>query len=126
MNYKLLVILIFSSAVVWNCSSSGKKISPKSDKITPHTAIRKLEIDMIKVGDILVKVEAVMGKPTEKTSDPQGTIMTWWLVEEEGIDESAPEQYRSLKEKPSDTSGHKFLKVIIDPKNKVTSKDFSL
>ncbi|WP_411823621.1 LIC13410 family lipoprotein [Leptospira sp. 'Mane'] len=110
-----LVLLTFVSC------SSGNKVTSDSSKVHPHTALRKLEIDMIKVGDSLVKTEAVLGKPTEKSSDPAGTVQVWWLAE----DKNVPEQYYTLKEKPEETDG-KFIKLIFDAKNKITSKDFKL
>jgi hypothetical protein len=81
-----------------------------------------LEIDLIKVGDSLVKTEAVLGKPTEKSSDPAGTVMTWYFVE----DIDVAEQYYTLKEKPAQAETNKFVKLTLDPKNKITAKDFKL
>jgi len=112
----ILVILTFVAC------SSGNKVSSTSTKIHPHTALRKLEIDLIKVGDSLVKTEAVLGKSTEKSSDPAGTVMVWYLVE----DIEVPEQYYTLKEKPAQAEIGKFIKLIFDPKNKITAKDFKL
>jgi len=102
--------------------SSGNKVSSTSTKIHPHTALRKLEIDLIKVGDSLVKTEALLGKSTEKSSDPAGTVMVWYLVE----DIEVPEQYYTLKDKPQATEINKFVKLTFDPKNKITAKDFKL
>jgi hypothetical protein len=102
--------------------SSGDKVSSTSTKIHPHTALRKLEIDLIKVGDSLVKTEALLGKSTEKSSDPAGTVMTWYFVE----DIDVPEQYYTLKESPAASEKNKFVKLTFDPKNKITAKDFKL
>jgi hypothetical protein len=102
--------------------SSTTKVPSNSNKIHPHTALRKMEIDLIKVGDSLVKTEALLGKPTEKSSDPSGTIMTWFFAE----DIEVPEQYYTLKEKPADSEKNKFVKLVFDPKNKITAKDFKL
>ena len=77
---------------------------------------------MIKVGDNLVKTEAVVGKPTEKSSDPSGTVMVWYFAE----DQEVPEQYYTLKEKPEKPETYKFLKLTFDLKNKITAKDFKL
>lgn len=112
----LLVIFTFVA-----CASSNK-VSSNSTKIHPHTALRKLEIDLIKVGDSLVKTEAVLGKSTEKSSDPSGTVMVWYFVE----DIEVPEQYYTLKEKPAAAETNKFVKLTFDPKNKITAKDFKL
>jgi len=112
----ILVILTFVGC------SSGNKVTSTSTKIHPHTALRKLEIDLIKVGDNWVKTEALVGKPTEKSSDPTGSVMTWYFAE----DLDVPEQYYTLKEKPAQPETFKFLKLTFDPKNKITAKDFKL
>ncbi len=77
---------------------------------------------MIKVGDNLVRTEAVLGKPTEKSIDPSGSVMVWWFAE----DREVPEQYYTLKEKPTGADADKFVKLTFDPKNKITAKDFKL
>ncbi|MCU0825743.1 MAG: hypothetical protein MUF77_14030 [Leptospira sp.] len=120
-------ILFLSLSIVLSMfvmCSSPNKVPAGSERVHPHTALRKLEIDMIKVGDGLVKVEAVLGKPTEKSSDPNGTVMTWYLAE----DRDVPEQYYTLKETPAanEIAQFKFVKLVFDPKNKIVSKDFKL
>ncbi|MCW7494341.1 hypothetical protein ND861_16975 [Leptospira sp. 2 VSF19] len=117
---KLLILSTLASVLFLVSCSSGNKVQAGSTKVHPHTALRKLEIDMIKVGDGLVKTEAVLGKSTEKSSDPSGTVMVWYFAE----DRDVPEQYYTLKEKPDTVE--KFLKLTFDAKNKITAKDFKL
>lgn len=112
-------IFVFCLLGFLNCASETK-VTSTSNKIHPHTAIRKLEIDMVKIGDRLVKVEAVLGKPTEKSIDPNGTLMVWYFAE----DKEVPEQYYTLKEKPEKVE--KFLSLTLDAKNNITAKDFKL
>ncbi len=121
---KLFLSLVFAFTITFffaNCSTPTK-VSSSSEKIHPHTGLRKLEIDTVKVGDSLIKAEAVLGKATEKSSDPQGTTLVWWFVEDKDVEE----QYYTLKAKPDDITGLKFLKLIADPKGKITAKDFQL
>lgn len=124
MKRSILILVLGSVLSLLVVCSSPNKVPAGSDRVHPHTALRKLEFDLIKVGDSLVKVEALMGKPTEKSSDPNGTVMTWYFAE----DRDVPEQYYTLKEAPapSEISQFKFLKLVFDPKNKVVSKDFKL
>lgn len=117
-----LILFCLSALFLTNCSTPPNKVSSSSEKIHPHTGLRKLEIDTIKVGDSLIKAEAVLGKSTEKSSDPAGTTLTWWFAEDKDIEE----QYYTFKTKPEDTTGLKFLKLIADPKGKITAKDFQL
>ncbi|MDF3821012.1 hypothetical protein P3G55_13960 [Leptospira sp. 96542] len=120
---RLILFFTFLSVLgLVGACTSPTKVSAGSTKVHPHTALRKLEIDMIKVGDGLVKAEAVLGKPTEKSSDPSGTVMVWYLAE----DREVPEQYYTLKEKPAENEIDKFVKLVFDPKNKITAKDFKL
>lgn len=118
----LFLTLFFVLLAFGACKSASDKVTSTSTKIHPHTALRKLEIDLIKVGDSLVKVEALLGKSTEKSSDPSGTMMVWYLTSDLEVEE----QYYTLKEKPSPAELNKFIKLTIDPKNRITAKDFKL
>jgi hypothetical protein len=113
----LFILLSFQCA-----STSPEKVSAQSPVVHPQSSIRKQEIDMIRVGDSWIKAETVLGKPTEKQSTPQGTTATWWLAEDEDVEEA----YYTLKVKPEVTQGRKFVTVTTDPKNKITIKDFFL
>jgi hypothetical protein len=120
---KQILITIPFLILFWQCASTTpEKVSAQSPVVHPQSSIRKQEIDMIRVGDSWIKAETVLGKPSEKQSTPQGTTATWWLAEDEDVEEA----YYTLKTKPENTVGRKFITITTDPKNKILTKDFLL
>jgi hypothetical protein len=115
-------LILFSLVGFASCSDKSKPGYFFKPATNPNTDLRKLEIDTIRVGDSLVKATAVLGKPTEKVSTQEGTTMIWWFISTDYQEDS----YMTLKEKPKDVEGYKFLKLVFDPKGIITSKEFEL
>lgn len=99
-------------------SGSGSVIRPQTQTNAP---IRKMELDQIRVGDNFIKAQAVLGEPTVKSSNPSGTTATWWFTPADSKD-----AYWTLKDAPHKTEGVKFIKLTVDPKGKITAKDFEI
>jgi len=117
----LLIVTIVTLGAV-DCSRKSKPDYIFRPATNPNTDLRKLEIDQIRIGDTMTKATAVLGKPTEKKATQAGTEMVWWFISTEYQEDS----YQTLKDKPKDIEGVKFLKLIFDPKNVITSKEFDL
>ena len=120
--YLTILLFLFSLVGLAHCSDKSKPGYFFKPATNPNTDLRKLEIDTIRVGDSLVKATAVLGKPTEKTSTQAGTTMIWWFISTDYQEDS----YQTLKDKPKETKGYKFLKLVFDPKGIITSKEFEL
>ncbi|WCL49813.1 hypothetical protein [Leptospira sp. GIMC2001] len=118
----LVLILITTVFLTLDCSRKSKPNYIFRPATNPNTDLRKLEIDMIRIGDSVTKATAVLGKPTEKISTQNGTEMTWWFISTDYQEDS----YQTLKDKPSDIEGVKFLKLIFDPKGIITAKEFEI
>ncbi len=115
---KFILTLVGVLAIVACSTTPSKKVE---EPVNPNTDIRKVELDQIRVGDKLIKVTAILGKPTEKKITPQGTEMIWWLTDA-GYDDG----YKTLARKPADTMDMKFIKLMFDTKDTLVSKDFLL
>jgi hypothetical protein len=105
-------LILFSLVGFASCSDKSKPGYFFKPATNPNTDLRKLEIDTIRV----------LGKPTEKVSTQEGTTMIWWFISTDYQEDS----YMTLKEKPKDVEGYKFLKLVFDPKGIITSKEFEL
>jgi hypothetical protein len=116
------ILIIFAITSFSNCSDKSKPSFFFKPATNPNTDLRKLEIDTIKVGDSLVKATAVLGKPTEKSSTQAGTTMVWWFISSDYQEDS----YLTLRDKPANTEGFKFLKLVFDAKGIITSKEFEI
>ncbi|MBE7410642.1 MAG: outer membrane protein assembly factor BamE [Leptospiraceae bacterium] len=118
----ILPICLFTvlGFVLTQCSSD-KKDTPRP-AVHDNTDLRNIEVDMIKVGDSKVKIQALLGTPTEESNTQNGSVWTWWFISTTYQKNS----YQTLKEKPATTEGAKFIKLTFDPKGKVTQKEFDM
>ncbi|MCC6274417.1 MAG: outer membrane protein assembly factor BamE [Leptospiraceae bacterium] len=100
--------------------SSDKKDTPPA--VHDNTDLRNIEVGMIKEGDSKVKVQALLGTPTEESNTQNGSVWTWWFISTAYQKNS----YQTLKEKPANSQGAKFIKLTFDPKGKVIQKEFDM
>ena len=123
MKRSIIVFLVLFSIVGFaSCSDKSKPGYFFKPATNPNTDLRKLEIDTIRVGDSLVKATAVLGKPTEKSSNQEGTTMIWWFISTDYQEDS----YQTLRDKPKDVESLKFLKLKFDSKGIIISKEFEI
>ena len=107
---------------MWNCSAKPKPIADRP--IRPNTEYRQIEIDMIKEGDKLIKVQALLGEPTTQKNTQDGKLWIWWLRPARGIDGG----YETLAEEPdkSEQKELKFIRLTFDKTNRISKKEYDM
>ena len=115
----ILAVFAMFSLAIYQCSSDKKDTRPA---VHDNTDLSNIVIGMIKEGDTKIKVEALLGTPTEESNTQAGSVWTWWFLSTTYQKNS----YQTLKAKPVSLEGAKFIKLTFDAKGKVTLKEFDM
>lgn len=115
----LFVYLILLMSL--GCSSEQKTVPVSQTQ--DNSEARQLEIDQIKEGDKLIKIQALLGDPTEMKSTQEGKEMIYWYTPAKGMKGA----YRTLKEKPDTINEDtKFLKLKFNSQNILIKKEYNI
>ncbi|MCB1144740.1 MAG: hypothetical protein KDK54_20995 [Leptospiraceae bacterium] len=118
--FQIFAVLMFFALLI-GCSSPPPKPTATWETI-PNSSIRKIEIDQIRIGDSIIRAQAVLGVATEISHKAEGSEHTWWMKPTEDADPG----YETLKNKPADTKGIKFIKLTTDSNKKIIDKQMDL
>ena len=103
------------------CSSGETYVS--GPQTHDNSEAREIEVNMIREGDKLIRVKALLGEPTVYISNQDGKIMEYWLVPAKGMGRA----YRTLKIKPETIDDDtKFIKLKFNSKDIVIKKEYNL
>ena len=119
---KKILLLLPMVFLLWNCSAKPQPVSERP--INPNTEFRQIEIDMIREGDKLIKVQALLGEPTTQKNTQDGKLWIWWLRPATGIEHG----YETLTDDPdkNEKKDLKFIKLQFNKKNRITKKEYDM
>ncbi|MCE9499247.1 MAG: hypothetical protein K8R21_01860 [Leptospira sp.] len=113
--FYLVYTIFFQGCASKNSPTAGPAVQDNSD-------IRTIEVGLVKEGDKKIKVQALLGTPSEETNTQDGSTMTWWFLPTDYQKNS----YKTLKEKPQNLEGVKYIKLTFDGKGILKKKEFDM